>query len=354
MWKAPSLNQLSKGIRSSFKAAVAGSDPWIWPNTFYVVTKVFALLLRGLYQRQEKIHRQARIVTADGEALAEHAADVGLSRNPATYARGNCTVVTVAGSEIPAGTRVLRTDGTVFTTVNSVIAAGASTTVAVKALEAGKAANTLSGATLSLETPITDVGAFTVDASGLSGGVEIETDASLRSRLLNRSRNPPHGGSPPEFVGWAREFPGVTRVFVKRATPSAGSVTILFMMDDTYATGIPVANDVAALKEHLEDVAPSMANIVVQAPTPKPINVTISFFEDVPAVRDAITAELKAMFRRRAQPGTAATPFVFSKSWIDEAVSIAAGEISHTLSAPAGDTSCGDGELAVLGTLTFV
>jgi uncharacterized phage protein gp47/JayE len=263
--------------------------------------------------------------------------------------------VTVAGVTIPQGARVLRSDGAAFTVVNEAIASSAATPVILKAAVEGRLGNTLPVTTLNLETPILNVGAFTVGDGGVSGGTDVESDSSLRSRILNRLRNPPHGGSPAEYVGWARELPGVTRVFVKRATPGAGSVTILFMMDDSYVSGIPAASDVAALDDYLDTVAPAMANIIVQAPTPKPINVTISSVSiDTQAVRDAILTELRAMFRRRAQPGTTATPFIFSKSWIDEAISIASGEVSHTITAPTGDTACNNNELAVPGTVTFV
>ena len=37
---------------------------------------------------------------------------------------------------------------------------------------------------------------------------------------------------PPEYVEWAQTKNGVTRVFVQRATPVPGAVTVYFMMDN--------------------------------------------------------------------------------------------------------------------------
>jgi len=55
------------------------------------------------------------------------------------------------------------------------------------------------------------------------------------------------------------------------------------------------------------------------------------------------------MLRRRAVPGG-----TIRRSWIWEAVSVAAGEDSHAITAPAGDVAHGTGEIAVLGVITYV
>ena len=355
MYKAPSLNAISRSIRQAFKAEVPGSDPWIWPNTFYIIGKVFAGLMRTLYQRLEFVHRQARVVTASNEYLDLHGADIGITRKPAAIASGEASFTTDLVNLLPAGTRLVRADNAIFVTDYDVTPISNPSTVAVRALEPGVLGNTAAAATLTLEVPIAGIGDFTVGDTGLTGGAEAETDASYRARILDRKRNPPHGGSPGEYLVWAREVAGVSRVFVQRATPAAGSVTVMFMMDDSiYANGIPGAGDVARVQAHLETVAPASANIIVEAPTAVPVAVTFSSLTpDNAVLRETVRRELRAMFRRRAEPGTPTDDFVFSKSWIDEAISIATGETSHVITAPAADVVCGDGEIAVLGTVTW-
>jgi uncharacterized phage protein gp47/JayE len=55
------------------------------------------------------------------------------------------------------------------------------------------------------------------------------------------------------------------------------------------------------------------------------------------------------MLFRRAGPGG-----TISRSWIAEAVARAAGEDSHDLDLPAGDTAVPAGQIAVPGAITYV
>jgi len=356
MFRAPSAAEISQSLRSAIRTELPATDPWIWPNTLAIVTKVIAQGLRALYLRLEWVHRQAFASLAEGELLERHGLDIGLTRLPPSVAIGNLTMITTVGTVIPANTRFLRSDDVAFLSSIEVEATTTETTVPVRAEEEGVAGNTDPATPMRLETPISGVGPDTieVDTDGITGGAEVENDASFRSRILLRKRNPPHGGSPAEYVGWARERSTVTRVYVRRATPQPGSVTVYFMTDDVTANGIPNAGEVSALQSHLEDRAPASAEVIVLAPGPVPVNVTVTnLVPNSIEVQDAVRAELVAMFRRRAEPGTADESFVFSRSWIAEAVAMATGEYRHELTLPAGDVSCGDGEIAVLGTLNF-
>lgn len=350
MYEAPTLKELSAEIRAAFKAQVPGADAWVWPNSLYIIGKVFAGVMRAFYKRLEVLHLQARVPTASAEYLDLHGSDDGLARNAATYAAGTCSFTTDLVNTVPAGARLLRSDRVVFVTDFEVVPTASPATVVVRAAEPGVLGNTDDGAVLTLETPISGVGDFTVDTNGLTGGVDRETDVSYRARILDRRRNPPHGGSPSEYIAWAREVAGVTRVFVHRATPAAGSVTVYVMMDESiYADGVPSAAAIATVQAHLNVQAPANANVIAASPTPVPVNITISALSPNTArVRDAVKAELRRMFRRRAKVGED-----FPLSWLSEAISIAAGENTHTITVPAADVSIAAGEIAVPGAVSF-
>lgn len=355
-YKAPSAADIFQSLRQEVRAELPGADPFIWPNNLYVVTKMIAQGLRGLYLRLEWLHRQAFASTAEAAYLDAIAADAGLARLPAGIALGYATATASAGTMIPNGTRFLRGDGAVFVGVgdSSGVSSSGDLLVTLWALEAGKAGNTDAGTALALETPIAGVSAVAVATGGLTGGTEEENDQSFRARILHRKKNPPHGGSPAEYVQWAMTMAGVTRVFVRRATPEPGSVTVYFMMDEAYANGIPGGGHVAALQSVLETTAPASANVIAAAPAAVAVDVTVTgLVPDTAAVREAVRNEIAAQFRRRSAPGTAAADFVFSRSWIWEAVAMAAGEYRHSVTAPASDVACGDGEIAVPGTITF-
>lgn len=357
-YKAPTAAQLFQSLRQEIRAELPGADPFIWPNNLYVVTKMIAQGLRGMYLRLEWLHRQAFASSADGVYLDAIGADTGLARLPAGIAMGAASAA-ISGSaiEIPAGTRLLRGDNAVFLTVGSagtVSSGSGAYPLILRALEPGKAGNTDAGTVMALETPMGGVGAVTVGATGLTGGSEEENDQSFRARILHRKQNPPHGGSPSEYVQWAMTMAGVTRVFVRRATPEPGSVTVFFMMDEAYANGIPGSTHVAQLRNLILAEAPASANVIVSAPTAVVVNIEISgLTPNTAVVREAVTAEIRAQFRRRAEPGTADADFVFSRSWIWEAAAMAAGEHRHTVADPTADVTCGAGEIAVLGSISF-
>lgn len=354
----PTLDELSRSIRAAMRAEMPGTDPFLWPNNLYVVGKVFAGALRGLHLRLGWIMAQSRVATAASEALDLHGGEIGITRAPATEAAGIVLCTGIAGTLLPQGTRLTRSDGKVFLTTAEATLYSDGAILNVIAEEAGKASNTEGGAGLELETPLAGIETLTVGGGGLRGGADIENDASLRERILTRKRNPPHGGSPSEYIAWAKQMAGVTRVYVRRATPAPGSVTILAMMDGLYADGIPTSADITALKALLEDLAPGNAAIVVRAPVALPVDVTITgLVPNTAAVKSAVTNELRAMFQRRAEPGLTGQPFTFSRSWISEAVSIATGEERHTLTLPAADIVCdevgGVPQIATLGAVNW-
>ena len=97
-----------------------------------------------------------------------------------------------------------RADGALFTVDSDGTITGGTTTVDVSAQEAGVNGNTDTGTKLNLVTPIVGVESeLTVAGTGLSGGVETESDEDLRERLSLRIQEPPHGGIVTDYVQWA-------------------------------------------------------------------------------------------------------------------------------------------------------
>jgi len=356
MYPAPSVDEILLDLRNSVKSEVAGTDPWIWPNNLVPVLKALAQALRANYLRLEFVHKQAFVTTAQQEYLDYHGIQTGgLSRSPAQYAQGGVSFSGVLGTVIPDGTMLARADGSLFTTVGTITLNKSPLNIYVRAVESGELGNTDSGASLTLINPIVGVDSAIVSVDGLIGGAEAESDDSFRQRILYFKQNPSHGGSPYEYVEWCQTKTGVTRVFVQRATPAAGSVTIYFMMDGI-GDGIPVAADVDELSGILEQLAPSDANVIVLAPTPQPIDISITgLVPDTADIRNALVDELKALFIRQAEPASTTTPFVFSRSWIAEAIAMTPKWRRSKIVTPTDDVTISTaGNIPVLGTVTFV
>lgn len=356
MYKAPPLSDIIKDLRTSVKAEIAGTDPWIWPNNLVPVLKAIGQGLRALYLRLEFIHTQAFVQTAEGDYLDFHGIQAGgLTREPATFAQGYVVATAVLGSVILDGTLLARSDGQYFYVAGTVTARTVAPKMYVRAAEAGELGNTDAGAILTPVTPVTGYSLLTVDTDGLIGGTEDESDDSFRQRILFHKQNPPHGGAPSEYIEWSHTKVGVTRVFIQRATPQPGSVTIYFMMDGV-GTGIPSVADVADLQGILNQLAPADADVQAKAPIIQTQNVTVSgLVPNTAAMREAVTEEIKAMFLNKSEPASAISSFTFAKDWIAEAVSMAPKWRSSQITLPATDVVVTTaGHILVLGTVSFV
>jgi uncharacterized phage protein gp47/JayE len=176
--------------------------------------------------------------------------------------------------------------------------------------------------------------------------------------MLLRIQAPPQGGASHDYVQWALEVPGVTRVWVSPGEIGLGTVSVRFMMDDVRAAfgGAPQGDsgpnptgDLALVFDNIDAQRPVTAQVSVVAPVLTSIEITIADLEpDTAEVRQAITEELNAMLFHVSEPGGVVP---ISKIW--EAVSLATGENSHRITNPVADIDLPIGEIGVLGVITY-
>ncbi|MCI0429744.1 MAG: baseplate J/gp47 family protein [Rhodospirillales bacterium] len=347
----PGLSELLAQAGADIESKLPGADSRLRRSALSVLTHVAAGLAHGLYGALGYVARQVLIDRADTAHLDRWGASYGLARKPGARATGTVVITGGAGAVAPAGTVLERSDRAQYVTLVSAALLPAGTTVPVQANLAGLAGNVEAGTVLAVNVPIGSVSIATVTAGGLTGGADRERDESFRARLLDRLRQPPHGGNANDYVQWALELPGVTRVWVAPLEAGPGTVTLRFVMDETYPEGIPQAGDVAAVQATIDrpDRRPVTAAVEVLAPVPKPLNVTIAALApNTPEVQAAVIAELRDLVRRERTPGGT---IYLSTIW--EAVAVATGERSHRILAPAADVTHAAGEIAMLGTVTF-
>ncbi|MDX2265453.1 MAG: baseplate J/gp47 family protein [Hyphomicrobiales bacterium] len=357
-FQVPTLPELAERVRRAFRANLKGSDAALWPNNVAVSAKVMAGAVWESFGFLDYIAKQRFVSTAEGEWLERHGADYGIARLPATHAEGAAVFQATAGMVIPAGIVLVRADGQTYDVTAGATADGSGVaTLKIRARVPGRAGNAAAGVVLSLAAARDAVATDgEVAAGGVGVGADVENDESLRARLLHRLQYPPHGGAAHDYVAWARSINGVTRVFVDPVTAANGrtSVGVWFLMDDLYANGVPQPADVERVASYIDSLRPAGALVQVQAPQPQTVNVAIdNLSPDTAAVRDAVTAELRDLFRREVKVSTTSEPFILHVSKLWGAVSNAAGEDSHLVTAPAADISVPAGRIAVLGTVTF-
>lgn len=355
-WTILSPSEISARLRGSLRRYLPGTDALIWPNNLTPIVKVFALALHDMHLRGSWLYRQIFASTANVQHLDRHATELGLVRRSVSRAEGIVTANGLPNTIYPAGIRYL-SGNRLFRTISDVRSDMAGlVTMTVISEGFGTAMNIEAGAQLSRADPALFAGlaqVATVGPKGIGGGADTEADELLRARILDRKRRPPQGGAISDYEQFARAVPGVTQAWAWSWVHGPGTVGVWFLFDGR-PDGIPTEGDVAVVQEALDSRRLIRANAVAAAPIPKPLDVTIAGLgDDTTTTREAIEQSLRAMLVERARPGVSFSAFVLSQSWIGEAISAAIGEDRHRLILPADDLTYYNGEMPVLGVVSY-
>lgn len=344
MFNRPTLPALVKSLRDDMLSRV-GDESLLRRADAEVYSRVMAGAVHGLYGYADWISRQIIWDTCDDDTLDRWASMwLQVPRKPA--AKATCAAVTfvlAVGVVVPTGTVLQAFDGFQYTTTADSVAGIAP----IIAAAAGAAGNRAAGQQLSLVSPI--AGAQTQAVAGeISGGSDVESTSSLRSRLIARVQTPPDGGRATDYVQWALEVPGVTRAWVAPLEQGAGTVVVRFVRDND-ASPIPDAGEIAAVQAHIDLVRPVTAQLFVVAPVADPIAFQITLTPATVAVKAAVEAELRDLLNREGAPGV-----TLLISHIREAVSTAAGEADNILVAPVANVVPATGHMPTFGSITWV
>lgn len=364
MFATPSPRDIWLGLRDAFRTHLPGTDAWIEPNNLSVSARVIALAFGSAYERLQYGYRQLFASTADDFHLEyRHAFEFGVTRKPAAAAQGLIAFrQTLPAVSIPAGYTIAREDGVIYAFAEAAIPdVQGFCVVRIQATTTGANTNMRPGEILNFTADAlypTLPSSATVEELGIGGGADIESDESLRARVLHRKRNPPQGGSKSDYERWALEVPGVTRAFVSPFhvvdNDAHTPLTVFPIFDDTRTNGIPGAYDLLNVALHIDDVRPVTSRVYIRAATPYTVDINIAELRnDSPQLRAAIKSNLSSMFHDRVPVVTGDNKFTLPIAWINEAVSRNAGYDRHKVTNPASDLSFPVGALPILGTVSF-
>jgi uncharacterized phage protein gp47/JayE len=347
-FQRPKLSDLMRRMLADLRASIAA--PILRNSNLAVISDTAAALVDGVYAFQAWAARQILPDTAETAYLDRHCRIWGVTRKPATNASGFLTVTGVDGAQVVVGTEFARADGAPVSAIVSAVIAGGTAQVSVVASQAGAAGNAETGTSFRLTAAVSGIEAEAlVSAPGLAGGADAETDSALRGRLLARVQRPPAGGAAHDYVAWAKAVAGVTRAWTIGGLYGAGTVGVAVAADDAEDGPIPSAGLVALVQAAIDVQRPVTSDATAFAPTALVVPVEVTGLSpDTPEIRAAVELELQDLFRRDGDLG-AVLPI--SRIW--EAVSVAAGERRHLITAPAADIEPDTVELPVLGAVTF-
>ncbi len=343
------------------------------------VLRVIALAQAGLaylqYSYMDWISKQSVPFTADGEYLESWSGLKNVIRQSATAATGAITVIGTSSSVLPGGSVVQTSDSTQYTVDSDVTISGSSGAGTITAVVPGLGGNAGSGIPL---TSINSYAGITAIAttSALTGGNNMEDDNSLRSRMLQAFQSPPQGGATSDYVTWALAVPGVTRAWCNPNGGGVGSVVVyvMFDMNEAAYNGFPQGSNGGAFAESrttpatgdqlsvansIYPLRPVTALVYVYAPTPYPVNITISNLNPGGSlILAGITTALTDMFEQVGAPftivGSVTSPSVVYQSDITGAIESVSGVNDFVVTIPATSTSIPIGSLPTLGTVTYV
>lgn len=347
-FQRPDLAALIERVQADFVRNLALKTPILRRSMVWIFSRVIAGVTHGLHGHLVWLSKQMFPDTSDIEFLERQAALYGIARQAATFASGPVRFTGTNGTVIPLGTVVQRADGQQYQTLAAATVASGVATPQVRAVTAGASANAAANDAVTLTTPISGIAsAATVWTGGIVNGIDAESDASLRERMLQRLREPPLGGAEGDYAAWARSVPGITRAWVYPLELGPGTVTVRVVNDDADPI-IPDSGKLAEVAAYIEARRPVTAQITVVAPVAVAVNFTIELTPDTAEVRAAVTAELRDLLRRDATPGG-----TILLSRIREAVSVAAGESDNVVTVPSANVTRTTGQISTMGTITW-
>ena len=286
----------------------------------------------------------------------------------------------------------MRGDGYQYFTTADAVPAGNSVTVQFAAElepgEDGSPGNSPNGTLLTLGAAVSGVGSAGTATTPITGGTPTQSDDSLRSEMLAAYAAPPQGGDQADYVNWALDVPGVTRVWVVGSGLGAGTVQVFFMMDVSEAAyggfpqgsnGVaeyesraePATGDQLAVANAIYPLRPVTALVYAYAPGANTVAITIAEISTASAAtKTAIAAAIAQVFLAQAAVGGATLPSgaaypPVQLSAIESAVAAVPGTAGFVLTVeaasngtvtpgPTGNITSNAGYLAVPGAITYV
>ena len=240
-----------------------------------------------------------------GTYLDDHGEVRRIARKEATAATGEITITGEPGSKIPAGsqfsTASINDDPAVFyeTLEDAEIPDSGNITVTVQCTETGAIGNTAKNTIIFAASRLTGIiGVNNADA--ITGGTEVEDDASLVERIMefDRTHSESFIGNPADYRRWAMSVDGVGAAIVISAQDDTGLVTII-LVDSNGAPATQelcdeVYNYIMRPDDEYERLAPVNAYLSVIPPETLIISVKATIEMDFEATLESVQANFMA------------------------------------------------------------
>lgn len=336
----PTLPQLVERIQADFVSRLDLAGAVLRRSLVYVFARVIAGAAHMLHGHLEFLGRQIFPDLSEEEFLLRHAALYGITRTEPTVSRATVTFTGTNGTTIPAETRLTNSVGIEYEVQVPVVISGGTATATVASVTAGAATRLVVGAVLTLESPIVGVNSTAVVATVTQDGDDTERLEALRIRLLEYLAEPAHGGTVADYIAWAKEIAGVTRVWVTPLGLGPGTVLVYFARDNDPAPAIPDVGEIAAVQAKLDAEAPAHATVTVGTLIDKQIVFDITLNPFSSELSTAVVAQIEDHIRAVGEPGV-----TILRSGLLTAIGNTPGIGDWDLNTPSGNVTVAANEL---------
>ncbi len=311
-----------------------------------------ALELAQVYIQMDLMLQYGFAQTTYGQYLDYRAGEHGITRKVATKAIGQVTITGSNGTVVAVGSLFATGAGVQFETLAEVTIGEAGSIAAdIRAAEAGARGNVPAGTITEIPVSIAGVTAIT-NANPTTGGTDMETDAALLERLLEKVRTPATSGNVAHYLQWATSVSGVGDAKVFPIWNGNGTVKVVVIDANKEPASAEIVSDV---EDYIAEVRPIGATVTVESATALNIDVVAT----LTLATGAVLADVKAAFE------TALTAYLqqiaFKQSYVSYAqvgslLLDTPGVLDYsdlTLNTGTGNVTIGDTQVAIKGMVTL-
>lgn len=242
----------------------------------------------GHFQQQQRMRRVSLdMVPQDGSlyaALSTWATAIGLSDGDSGYGPLKPTLATGIAATATGTPAAVVWDGigdaptltgpdgvTQFElTALATVGGGGTVTVAIDAVTKGTGGNVSVGDILRFDAPPANVGSTVTVTTGATNAIDAEETQPLLARILDRWRNPPKGGTAPDYRTWCELAAGIIEVYVYPLRYGTGSVDMVILKAGQSAYSTSTRDPGATLKTLVQAIVDASRTLTAKARVLRP------------------------------------------------------------------------------------
>ena len=222
----------------------------------------------------------------------------------------------------------------------------------------GAQGNRKPGETLKVTGTIANLNSEAEVKNIIESGADLESDESLRNRLVTRLRRPPQGGCPYDYIAWLKALPEVEQAWVlPRPNGERGLVRLTYLKKTQ--NPIPNQEECNQVLEKILKICPATANIEVTPPEKVELNIVLHSDPSDELTLEEIRNEIRYLLLKKAAPmgflnnDLKVESGVIHESDLHQAISSSPREISHGLIRVQGNIPEKSGQMVVFGSVGY-